>query len=164
MNKRCTDSSCRRTFSTLDFDGRCPYCGKAYPQLNRQRKKDIALAFHACGDPVPASLPRGLYRVLVKPQRINEKIEAIKAIRHAVPGLSLKGSKDLIDGVITGIPFTVRNLGADQMKTLLQAPMDVCFGRQGKQGQWAPTVNSAAGASRRRSGRRNRTAASPHGA
>ena len=66
MNKRCTDSSCRRTFSTLDFDGRCPYCGKAYPQLVRQRKKDIALAFHACGDPVPASLPRGLYLLRVE--------------------------------------------------------------------------------------------------
>ena len=39
MNKRCTDSSCRRTFSTLDFDGRCPYCGKAYPQLGRARHR-----------------------------------------------------------------------------------------------------------------------------
>ena len=39
MNKRCTNSSCRKTFSTLStlstlgFDGRCPFCGKAYPQL-----------------------------------------------------------------------------------------------------------------------------------
>ena len=33
MNKKCTNSSCRKTFSTLNFDGRCPYCGKRYPQL-----------------------------------------------------------------------------------------------------------------------------------
>ena len=33
MNKRCTNSSCRRTFSTLHFNGQCPFCGKEYPQL-----------------------------------------------------------------------------------------------------------------------------------
>ncbi|MBR4204407.1 MAG: hypothetical protein IKQ92_02925 [Clostridia bacterium] len=33
MNKRCTNSYCRKTFSTLNFDGHCPWCGKAYPQL-----------------------------------------------------------------------------------------------------------------------------------
>lgn len=38
MNKRCTNSSCRRTFSTLDFAGKCPFCGKVYPQLRRTRK------------------------------------------------------------------------------------------------------------------------------
>ena len=30
MNKRCTDSSCRRTFSTLNADGKCPHCGKVF--------------------------------------------------------------------------------------------------------------------------------------
>ena len=33
MNKRCTNSYCRKTFSTLNFNGYCPWCGKAYPQL-----------------------------------------------------------------------------------------------------------------------------------
>lgn len=34
MNKKCTNSSCRKTFSTLYFRGVCPYCGKKYPQIN----------------------------------------------------------------------------------------------------------------------------------
>lgn len=38
MNKRCTNSSCRKTFSTLGFDGKCPHCGKRYPQLINTRK------------------------------------------------------------------------------------------------------------------------------
>ena len=42
MNKRCTDSSCRRTFSTLNADGRCPHCGKFYPQLYCGRKGAFA--------------------------------------------------------------------------------------------------------------------------
>ena len=33
MNKRCTNSSCRKTFSTLTYGGVCPFCGKVYPQL-----------------------------------------------------------------------------------------------------------------------------------
>lgn len=33
MNKRCTKSSCRKTFSTLTYGGVCPFCGKVYPQL-----------------------------------------------------------------------------------------------------------------------------------
>lgn len=33
MNKHCTNSSCRKTFSTLVNGGICPFCGKVYPQL-----------------------------------------------------------------------------------------------------------------------------------
>ena len=44
MNKQCTNSSCRRTFSTLNADGKCPHCGKSYPQLNSRRKH----AFPGC--------------------------------------------------------------------------------------------------------------------
>ena len=39
MNKKCTAPSCRKTFSTLEFNGRCPHCGKAYPQLLSSRKQ-----------------------------------------------------------------------------------------------------------------------------
>ena len=39
MNKKCTNPSCRRTFSTLDFYGHCPYCDKVYPQLVPQRNE-----------------------------------------------------------------------------------------------------------------------------
>lgn len=38
MNKRCTNSSCRKTFSTLSYGGQCPFCGKVYPQLTSSRK------------------------------------------------------------------------------------------------------------------------------
>ena len=40
MNKRCTNSSCRRTFSTLHLNGRYPYCGKMYPQLCVKTARD----------------------------------------------------------------------------------------------------------------------------
>ena len=40
MNKRCTNSSCRKTFSTLHSNGQCPFCGKKYPQL---RVKETSL-------------------------------------------------------------------------------------------------------------------------
>lgn len=39
MNKHCTNSSCRRTFSTLSYGGKCPFCGKRYPQIFSARKK-----------------------------------------------------------------------------------------------------------------------------
>jgi len=38
MNKRCTNSSCRKTFSTLTYGGTCPFCGKLYPQLTRSER------------------------------------------------------------------------------------------------------------------------------
>ncbi len=40
MNKTCTNSSCRKTFSTLTYGGQCPFCGKLYPQLKSARKDD----------------------------------------------------------------------------------------------------------------------------
>ncbi len=43
MNKRCTNSSCRKTFSTLNYGGQCPFCGKVYPQLESARKGDMTL-------------------------------------------------------------------------------------------------------------------------
>ncbi len=40
MLKTCTNSRCRRPFNTaLDaYDGRCPYCGKAYPRLPKTER------------------------------------------------------------------------------------------------------------------------------
>ena len=38
MNKTCTNPACRRTFSTLNFFGACPFCRKSYPQLSGTRK------------------------------------------------------------------------------------------------------------------------------
>ena len=41
MNKKCTAPSCRKTFSILEFNGRCPHCGKAYPQFLSSRKQGL---------------------------------------------------------------------------------------------------------------------------
>ena len=41
MDKRCTNSSCRKTFSTLNYGGQCPFCGKIYPQLRSARKDGL---------------------------------------------------------------------------------------------------------------------------
>ena len=41
MNKRCTNPSCRKTFSTLYFSGSCPHCGKPYPQISSSGKKSL---------------------------------------------------------------------------------------------------------------------------
>ena len=46
MNKRCTNSSCRKTFSTLAYNGQCPYCGKKYPQLTTARKHGTPSCFY----------------------------------------------------------------------------------------------------------------------
>lgn len=46
MNKCCTNSFCRRTFSTLNSEGKCPFCGKNYPQLNCGRKHDLSEKEH----------------------------------------------------------------------------------------------------------------------
>ena len=47
MNKRCTNSSCRKTFSTLNYGGQCPFCGKVYPQLTCARKGFVSSCFPA---------------------------------------------------------------------------------------------------------------------
>ena len=41
MFKKCTNSACRRTFSTLHFAGACPFCGKKYPQIEAEGKKTL---------------------------------------------------------------------------------------------------------------------------
>ena len=38
MNKLCTNSTWRKTFSTLTYGGTCPFCGKLYPQLARSER------------------------------------------------------------------------------------------------------------------------------
>ena len=43
MNKHCTNPSCRKTFSTLNYGGQCPFCGKVYPHLESARKGGLGL-------------------------------------------------------------------------------------------------------------------------
>ena len=45
MNKKCTNPSCRKTFSTLVTNRVCPHCGKKYPQLSLNANQKILKAF-----------------------------------------------------------------------------------------------------------------------
>ena len=46
MNKKCTNPSCRKTFSTLVTNRVCPHCGKKYPQLSLNANQKKLKAFH----------------------------------------------------------------------------------------------------------------------
>ncbi len=54
MNKRCTNPECRKVFSTLEYGGRCPHCGKVYPNLYSRKEKNRDILY-----PVPVKLPGG---------------------------------------------------------------------------------------------------------
>ena len=79
MNKKCTNSSCRKTFSTLYFAGNCPYCGKKYPQLVSQAK------------------PGNLWAVRILDYN-GQKVKAIKLVRQCYQ-IGLKEAKMVIDQV-----------------------------------------------------------------
>ena len=84
MNKRCTNSACRKTFSTLTYGGKCPFCGKVYPQLIRTRSlknvvragKKYSVVARVDGSPLKIDLSVSIYW-----HRQGQKIKAIKAIR-----------------------------------------------------------------------------------
>ncbi|MCR5336423.1 MAG: hypothetical protein K6E42_07725 [Synergistes sp.] len=111
MNKRCTNSSCRRTFSTLRYGGKCPFCGKLYPQIFSARKKpkgtgwlDRSTWLYIKDRRTVSINIAESYRFL----REGEKIKAIKALVYALrdrgysPGL--KNAKYFIDNVLAGRP------------------------------------------------------------
>ncbi len=96
MNKRCTNSACRKVFSTLNFEVKCPFCGKAYPQLASTRKAPLG---YFC--------PKD--RVLKQARDFMEaweKVKAIKEIRNIFRSrgyvLGLKEAKSLADGYKDG--------------------------------------------------------------
>ena len=117
MNKRCTGSSCRRTFSTLNFDGICPYCGKRYPQLKCTRKSgapvlnngdiiEMRVAGKGKGFRLRADLTAVRLFAL-----LGEKIKAIKTLRQEILSrgfaISLKDAKEFCERIIDGKkPFT----------------------------------------------------------
>ena len=106
MNKRCTNSSCRKTFSTLVFNGQCPYCGKKYPQLTTTRKRGTPGIFciwlkigkkariQICLDQVKAYLSA------------RKKLDAIKAFRAEAKAqgyvANLKDSKEFCEALMAG--------------------------------------------------------------
>jgi len=106
MNKRCTNSSCRRTFSTLDFKGKCPFCGKEYPQLRRMRKRV---------KPVPrlrlGTLVIDFSDAFIKLNPVENKVKAIKCVRDTLKQrgyyMPLKAAKLLVDYYIENNAFPV---------------------------------------------------------
>ena len=97
MNKRCTNSSCRRTFSTLDFTGKCPFCGKVYPQLRRTRKGPLSKNFL-----VLAGMRINFTDAIIKFAPLDEnKVKLIKHMREVLRGrgyrLGLKSAKLVAD-------------------------------------------------------------------
>lgn len=94
MNKRCTNPSCRKNFSTLDFYGSCPYCGKEYPQLVPARK-----------------IPADLQAIRIMDYPYSCKVQVIKAVRDSFRAeLGLKEAKAAVDHV----PDTVFVLRRDE--------------------------------------------------
>ena len=89
MNKRCTNSSCRKTFSTLIYGGKCPFCGKVYPQIRQGWKNGAAVDVELI-DMGP------------------KKIRVIKLVREGT-GLGLRETKELVESapvlIRTSIPI-----------------------------------------------------------
>lgn len=89
VNKRCTNSSCRKTFSTLIYGGKCPFCGKVYPQIRQGWKNGAAVDVELI-DMGP------------------KKIRVIKLVREGT-GLGLRETKELVESapvlIRTSIPI-----------------------------------------------------------
>lgn len=126
MNKRCTNPSCRKTFSTLNYGGQCPFCGKRYPQLESARKDGLpAPIIHGLGKPGKKetgpfirimiqrkdacragkrSIDICLRDVLAFGVR-GEKIKAIKALREEMSckgyAIGLKDAKDFFEAIMS---------------------------------------------------------------
>lgn len=148
MNKHCTNPSCRKTFSTLNYGGQCPFCGKTYPQLESARKDGlpapvIKAPFH------PRKREKAAYlAITIVPQAgirkrkccieipisdvlalAGEKIKGIKALRNAFVeagyAIGLKDAKDLFEAIISGHRQAAWYLTGDEkdgIKELKPAP------------------------------------------
>lgn len=103
MNKRCTNSECRKRFSTRNnVTGVCPYCGKKYRQLNTNmyKTKECDPAIKIILKKIHISRSAAL-EVLGLLQGKN-KVLAIKLVRTEA-NLGLREAKDAIDNVIEAI-------------------------------------------------------------
>lgn len=100
MNKRCTNSSCRKTFSTLTYGGTCPFCGKEYPQLTRSERSGHKMIIRIDGKRIKFMLSEiEWYRLK------GQRVKGIKAVRrefkrhgYAVPLMAAKKFYESHDG------------------------------------------------------------------
>ena len=119
MNKRCTNPSCRKTFSTLNFGGQCPFCGKTYQNLKSGRKNALPVLADPGRDRMLLKIipenPGRRISVLVQTENImnqmreGKKIMAVKAFREEMVKhgfmLGLKESKDFVESAAARRPI-----------------------------------------------------------
>ena len=132
MNKRCTNSSCRKIFSTLNFYGKCPHCGKAYPQLKGTRKQALPIKFRFAYDPIPDKLPEGRYWALLECQYSPFSSKNLTVLRAVFPDMKITEAESVSHGLGAGNTYKVTGLSAEQMKTLMQGYLDLSYGRKNK--------------------------------
>lgn len=114
MQKQCTNSACRKSFSVSYSHGVCPWCGKKYPRLNVER-------------------PERIRRLRIS-SYTGEKIPVIKAV-HRLTSIGLGPSLQLVRRLPKHGPIYVdidrpENL-AEAEKLLQAGGADYCFiGRQ----------------------------------
>lgn len=94
MRKKCTNSSCRRSFTVEAVNKvSCPYCGRVYPRIH----------------PAPGATRLQTNWSVVLFSTAERKLPTIKTIR-ALTGLGLKAAKSLVDNapsvVRTGLSCT----------------------------------------------------------
>ena len=99
MNKQCTNSSCRKTFSTLNFGGLCPFCGKIYPQLESARKNSLPVpnVFGAKQNEKKGPFIRLTIRQGGRKNRASRSLDVYlkDALAYGRKGEKIKGIKDL---------------------------------------------------------------------
>ena len=127
--KRCTNPACRKVFSYgVGEILCCPWCGKGSDRS--------WIGFRFGVDAVPV-LRKGSYIVRLERLVTNRRVKAIKAYREVFrtggvsQGLpSLKESKEIIDGLAHGRPYTLADVSAEALPVLMaEGHMDLAFRR-----------------------------------
>lgn len=90
MKKKCTNSSCRRTFFYQTAWNRisCPYCGKEYPRLGNSSSRYL-ICDRRSGKFTDLSTIETF-------RQEGQKMHAIKYFRNTMPDCSLKRSAEVI--------------------------------------------------------------------
>lgn len=92
MNKRCSNPSCRKVFSTLYHGDTCPHCGKVYPCLRGYYSKKA-------------------YYIELDGKRVDLDVQKVKEIFELVDaGRKLRAMKALWEVRIGGRCLTLRVL------------------------------------------------------
>lgn len=115
MQKKCTNSACRRSFPVSLSRNACPWCGKKYPRLSAARPK------------------RSL--TLVLSSYSGSRLSVIRAVRM-LKGFSFIEARRLVDSLAENAPISVsidRPKNLDEAENLLQSSgANYCFIRSRK--------------------------------